>query len=78
MKEVEVPKDYDYKREIKWQKTWRETDIYQFRAEENRPRYIIDTPPPGTRESWLHILLSSPENSPCAASGPSYPECFLQ
>ncbi|BDZ68952.1 valine--tRNA ligase [Methanobacterium ferruginis] len=65
MKEVEVPKDYDHETEIKWQEAWQRTNLYQFNADENRPRYIIDTPPPyptgsihiGHVLNWLYMDL---------------------
>ncbi|MGZ7068561.1 MAG: class I tRNA ligase family protein, partial [Methanobacterium sp.] len=54
MKENMVPKDYNHQNETKWQAKWEEAKIYQFRAKENRPRYIIDTPPPYPTGS-IHI-----------------------
>lgn len=65
MKEVEVPKDYHHQKEIKWQETWQRTNLYQFNLDENRPRYIIDTPPPyptgsihiGHVLNWLYMDL---------------------
>lgn len=65
MKEVEVPKDYNHEKEIEWQETWQKTDLYQFKSDESRPRYIIDTPPPyptgsihiGHVLNWLYMDL---------------------
>jgi len=65
MKEVEVPKEYDHNKEIEWQKTWQEINLYQFNPDETRPRYIIDTPPPyptgsihiGHVLNWLYMDL---------------------
>jgi len=65
MKEVEVPKDYNHENEIDWQATWQRMKLYQFNTEENRPRYIIDTPPPyptgsihiGHVLNWLYMDL---------------------
>ena len=65
MKEVEVPKDYHHKKEINWQEYWQKINLYQFNPEENRPRYIIDTPPPyptgsihiGHVLNWLYMDL---------------------
>ena len=54
MKEGMVPKNYDHERETEWQDKWQESEMYQFRAQENRPRYIIDTPPPYPTGS-IHI-----------------------
>jgi valyl-tRNA synthetase len=65
MKDVEVPKDYHHEKEIKWQENWQNTRLYQFNPDENRPRYIIDTPPPyptgsihiGHVLNWLYMDL---------------------
>ncbi len=65
MNEVEVPKDYHHKKEIKWQEYWQKTNLYHFNPDENRPRYIIDTPPPyptgsihiGHVLNWLYMDL---------------------
>jgi valyl-tRNA synthetase len=65
MKEVEVPKDYNHENEINWQATWQRMKLYQFNPDENRPRYIIDTPPPyptgsihiGHVLNWLYMDL---------------------
>ncbi len=65
MKEVEVPKDYNHENEIDWQATWQRMKLYQFNPEEERPRYIIDTPPPyptgsihiGHVLNWLYMDL---------------------
>lgn len=65
MKDVEVPKDYHHEKEIKWQENWQNTGLYQFNPDENRPRYIIDTPPPyptgsihiGHVLNWLYMDL---------------------
>jgi len=54
MKESIIPKDYNHERETEWQAKWQESEIYKFRAKENRPRYIIDTPPPYPTGS-IHI-----------------------
>jgi len=42
----EIPKDYDHKKEAEWQRKWEEQKIYKFDADERKPQYIIDTPPP--------------------------------
>ena len=65
MKDVEVPKDYHHQKEIEWQETWQKTNLYQFNQDENRPYYIIDTPPPyptgsihiGHVLNWLYMDL---------------------
>jgi len=65
MKEVEVPKDYNHENEIDWQATWQRMKLYQFNPDEERPRYIIDTPPPyptgsihiGHVLNWLYMDL---------------------
>jgi valyl-tRNA synthetase len=65
MKEGKVPKDYDHQREIEWQAKWQESNLYKFRDQETRPRYIIDTPPPyptgsihiGHVLNWLYMDL---------------------
>ncbi|MBM4241130.1 MAG: valine--tRNA ligase [Euryarchaeota archaeon] len=41
-----IPKDYDHKKETKWQEKWQENDIYRFKGDGTSPKYIIDTPPP--------------------------------
>jgi valyl-tRNA synthetase len=54
MKEDMIPKDYNHDVETKWQVKWQQSGIYQFHVLENRPRYIIDTPPPYPTGS-IHI-----------------------
>ncbi len=49
-----ISKDYDHKKEAKWQRRWQETKLYQFRGDDTRPSYIIDTPPPYPTGS-IHI-----------------------
>ncbi|NLU03753.1 MAG: valine--tRNA ligase [Methanothermobacter sp.] len=46
MTDNQIPKDYNHKNEVKWQKKWQEEDIYRFIGSGTKPRYIIDTPPP--------------------------------
>ncbi|HNS25822.1 MAG TPA: class I tRNA ligase family protein, partial [Methanobacteriaceae archaeon] len=46
MSNGQVPKDYDHQKETQWQEKWQQNRLYQFKPEESRPRYIIDTPPP--------------------------------
>jgi len=41
-----IPKDYDHKKEIKWQNKWQKDNIYRFIGDGTKPGYIIDTPPP--------------------------------
>lgn len=41
-----IPKDYDHKKEGEWQDKWQKDNLYRFNNDENRPKYIIDTPPP--------------------------------
>lgn len=65
MKEVEVPKEYHHQKETEWQAKWQEEDLYKFKAMEERPNYIIDTPPPyptgsihiGHVLNWLYMDL---------------------
>jgi len=65
MNKVEVPKDYNHEKEIKWQEIWQQKDLYQFDPDESRPPYIIDTPPPyptgsihiGHVLNWLYMDL---------------------
>lgn len=65
MNKIEVPKDYNHEKEIKWQEIWQQKDLYQFDPDESRPPYIIDTPPPyptgsihiGHVLNWLYMDL---------------------
>mgnify|MGYP005837554581 FL=1 len=41
-----IPKDYDHKKESKWQNKWQKDNIYRFIGNGTKPGYIIDTPPP--------------------------------
>lgn len=63
----EIPKDYDFKNEKKWEKKWEDDDIYKFIGDGTRPRYIIDTPPPyptgsihlGHVLNWVYIDMNA-------------------
>ncbi len=63
MKIDKIPKEYDHKTEKKWQKKWDNDQIYKFIGDGNKPRYIIDTPPPyptgsihmGHVLNWVYI-----------------------
>ena len=65
MSNGQVPKDYDHQKETQWQEKWQQNHLYQFKPEESRPRYIIDTPPPyptgsihmGHVLNWLYMDL---------------------
>lgn len=67
MSQKEIPKDYDFKNEKKWEKKWEEEDIYKFIGDGTRPRYIIDTPPPyptgsihlGHVLNWVYIDMNA-------------------
>ncbi|MDD1661325.1 MAG: valine--tRNA ligase [Methanomicrobiales archaeon] len=59
----EIPKHYDFTEvEGRWQRTWRDEENYFLRHSE-KPRYIIDTPPPyptgnfhiGNALNWCYI-----------------------
>ncbi|HUU76611.1 MAG TPA: valine--tRNA ligase [Methanoregulaceae archaeon] len=59
----DLPKTYDFTEvEQRWQKTWRDEDNY-FDLESDKPRFIIDTPPPyptgnfhiGNAFNWCYI-----------------------
>jgi len=41
-----IPKDYDHKKETRWQSKWQKDNIYKFIGDGTKPNYIIDTPPP--------------------------------
>ena len=43
---MEMPKEYLLDLEKKVQKKWEDNKIYKFKNDENKPPYIIDTPPP--------------------------------
>ncbi|MFD1511701.1 valine--tRNA ligase [Halomarina rubra] len=44
---TDLPDDYDPDRiEQHWRDQWRDTDLYAYEDHEDRPDYIIDTPPP--------------------------------
>ena len=43
---MEMPKEYPLELEKTVQKKWEEEGIYRFKNDENKPHYIIDTPPP--------------------------------
>jgi len=50
-----LDKKYDFKKtEEKWHKYWDENDIYKFDPQDNRPKYLIDTPPPTISGPSLH------------------------
>ena len=52
---MELPQNYDSKiAEPKWQKYWKEKDIFTFNPKDKRPIYSIDTPPP-TVSGKMHI-----------------------
>ena len=63
MSKDNIPKDYDHKKETSWQEIWQKNDIHKFIGDENRPNYIIDTPPPyptgsihmGHVLNWLYM-----------------------
>jgi valyl-tRNA synthetase len=65
MSKGKATKDYDHKQEANWQQIWQEDKIYQFNPEEEKPPYIIDTPPPyptgsihmGHVLNWLYMDL---------------------
>lgn len=67
MSQKDIPKDYDFKNEKKWEKKWAEDDIYKFIGDGTRPRYIIDTPPPyptgsihlGHVLNWVYIDMNA-------------------
>jgi valyl-tRNA synthetase len=43
----DLPDEYDPDRiERKWRDNWRDEDVYAYEDDEQRPDYIIDTPPP--------------------------------
>ncbi|MFB6165395.1 MAG: valine--tRNA ligase [Haloarculaceae archaeon] len=43
----ELPDNYDPDQvEPKWREEWQELDVYQYRDDDDRPDYVIDTPPP--------------------------------
>ncbi|MEF8807253.1 valine--tRNA ligase [Natronomonas sp.] len=43
----EVPDDYDPdEAEQRWRDQWRDSDVYRYEDDPERPDYIIDTPPP--------------------------------
>lgn len=46
MRDGNIPKDYDHKKERYWQDKWQKDDIYRFIGDGTKPSYIIDTPPP--------------------------------
>ncbi|MFC7155771.1 valine--tRNA ligase [Halomarina halobia] len=44
---TELPDEYDPDRiEQKWREAWRESDVYAYEGDGERPEYVIDTPPP--------------------------------
>ena len=44
---TELPSEYDADSiEEKWTERWQETDVYRYDDDEERPDYVIDTPPP--------------------------------
>lgn len=67
MSEKNIPKDYDFENEDKWEKKWEDEDIYKFIGDGSRPRYIIDTPPPyptgsihlGHVLNWVYIDMNA-------------------
>ncbi len=51
----ELPKHYDFAtQESKWQKFWETEKIFEFKPDDGRPIYSIDTPPP-TVSGRMHI-----------------------
>ncbi len=60
-----IPRDYDHKKERYWQDKWQDKLLYKFTGDGNRPKYIIDTPPPyptgsihmGHVLNWLYMDL---------------------
>lgn len=50
-----LSKKYDFKEtEKKWQNYWNENDIFKYEPKDNRPKYLIDTPPPTISGPNLH------------------------
>ncbi|WP_254537099.1 valine--tRNA ligase [Halomarina litorea] len=44
---TDLPDEYDPDRiERKWRDEWRDSDLYAYTDDEDRPDYVIDTPPP--------------------------------
>lgn len=51
----ELPKTYNPEEvENKWKKIWAEEKTYEFNYDEDRPLYIVDTPPPYVSADHLH------------------------
>ena len=43
----DLPEEYDPDRiERKWRENWQDEDVYAYEGDEDRPDYVIDTPPP--------------------------------
>lgn len=67
MLEKDIPKDYDFKNEKKWEDRWADENIYKFIGDGSKPRYIIDTPPPyptgsihlGHVLNWVYIDMNA-------------------
>ncbi len=50
-----LSKKYDFKEtEQKWQNYWKDKNIYAYKPRDNRPKYLIDTPPPTISGPSLH------------------------
>jgi len=58
--QLEIPKRYNRSIEEKWQRYWEEKELFKFRLDD-RPLYVIDTPPPFTsgRLHMGHVLSYS-------------------
>ncbi len=67
MLQKDIPKDYDFKNENKWENKWADENIYKFKGDGTKPRYIIDTPPPyptgsihlGHVLNWVYIDMNA-------------------
>jgi valyl-tRNA synthetase len=63
MTKEDIPKDYNHKKEVEWQRKWQKDNLHKFTGDGTRPRYIIDTPPPyptgsihmGHVLNWVYI-----------------------
>ncbi|MFW6172686.1 MAG: valine--tRNA ligase [Elusimicrobiota bacterium] len=51
-----LPKNYPRKKiEEKWQKYWREKEVFAFNYNADKPTYSVDTPPPYVSADHLHV-----------------------
>lgn len=63
MTKEDIPKDYNHKKEVEWQRKWQKDNLNKFIGDGTRPTYIIDTPPPyptgsihmGHVLNWVYI-----------------------